>query len=190
MKQELIKKANELYTYLCKNAVGEEAKVPAKRILLDYSFTEERRKLFPNRQAIEEAVKYLREHSNRKIGSDSNGYWLMCTNDTKNGLQYLINQAISKLETAIKSGVDPRVFYKALNQIAPQCNDTADNQVSLENNVEVKRYSDDLDKINTDLFYLDMKEHWDCEDSNRWSEIAQKRKDLISSELEVINNGK
>lgn len=131
-----------LYDYLKENAVGEVNKKSACQIILALN------EHFKSRQSVEKAIQILRVSMDRKIGSATSGYWLMCSDDKTDGFAYIRNQAVSKMEVAIRCGVNPRFFYNALNGIKDKQNDIADGQKRITfspyEKDEVRRYSDDL----------------------------------------------
>lgn len=183
-------RCENLLEYLMRNAVGYENKKCAKYIINYFTHPgfpndDVRKNLFTTRQDIEATIQELRKRCNRKIGSSTRGYWMMCNDDEKDGYEYLKNQALGKMITAIKSGVDPKVFYKALNEIKPQCNKVADGQINLEEQ-EIKRLSDDLQKINKEIFDINMSDHISYEDNRRWDDLLKEKANIVNLAKEEL----
>ena len=142
--KDMVAKIYKLYDFLKQHAVGEKNKKSAAQIILALN------DLFNTRQDVERAIQILRISEDRQIGSNTNGYWMICESDETDGYQYIKNQAISKMKVAIMSGVSPDLFFKILNEIKDKCNDTANGQVVLTDTPYqksvVRRFSDDLIK--------------------------------------------
>lgn len=174
-----------LLEHLMRCAVGYENKRSAKDIIGWFNSNNviaDLYGLFKTRQDVEATIQELREKCNRKIGSSTEGYWMMCSDDEKDGYAYLKNQALSKLKTAIKCGVDPRVFYKALNEIKPECNNIADGQIELDSNEETKRYSDDIQDIKDNIRELDFHDHLSAEQYKEWDGLLEQERKIIEKE--------
>lgn len=176
-------RCKELLNYLMRNACGSEKKKSAKEIIKHFNSDScvypDVLGIFNTRQDIESTILSLRKVSDRKIGSSTSGYWMMCSDDKENGYSYLTNQAISKMKTAILCGVDPNVFYKTLNDIKPQCNKTIDGQLELDSNEETKRYSNDIKDIKEELHRLDFIDFLDEESNDRWDYLLQEISNII-----------
>lgn len=130
-----------LYDYLMCCAVGYENKKSAKEIINDSLG------LFKDRRDVESTIKRIRCTKDRKVGSSGGGYWLCCSDDEVKGDAYMIKQACAKMEVAIRSGVNPNIFYNHLNNIKQQRNNVADTQqklISENDELETRRLSDDL----------------------------------------------
>ena len=138
MKRELIKLSNgrikkvnnvarvyALYDWLKENAVGEQNKKSACQIILALN------EHFKTRQNVEDAIQVIRMSLDLMIGSNTNGYWIICETDKTDGYAYIKNQALSKMKIAIMCGVDPNIIYKELNEYKNKCNSTNDGQVVL-----------------------------------------------------------
>ena len=142
IKEKLWKKRVEnLYDYLMCCAVGFENRKSAKEIIRDSEG------LFKDRREVENTIKRIRCTKDRKVGSNTTGYWLCCSDDEVKGDKYMISQACAKMEVAIRSGVHPNVFFNHLNKIKSQRNNTADTQqtlISENEEFEIRRFSDDL----------------------------------------------
>lgn len=132
-----------LYKYLKENAVGEVNKKSACQIIL--ALNED----YKTRQTVEKDIQAIRMSFPRKVGSNVNGYWLMTRkHDETNGYNYIMHQALSKMKIAVLSGVNPNVFFKALNEYKNKGSSETDGQVVLADTPSqrkiVRRYSDDL----------------------------------------------
>ena len=182
-------RCKSLLEHLMRNAIGYENSKSANDIIdwfnRDNTYPEIKG-IFHDRRDVERTVQELRKRCNRKIGSSLSGYWMMTSTDEKDGYEYLKNQALAKMITAIKSGVDPRVFYKVLNEIKPECNNVADGQITLEQE-ETKRYSDDIQKIKEEIFDINLADHVSYEDNRRWDELLNQESRLIEKEQMVFN---
>lgn len=179
-----------LLEHLMRCAIGYKNKRSAKDIIgwfNSHNVIADLYGLFKTRQDVEATIQELREKCNRKIGSSTEGYWMMCSNDEKDGYAYLKNQALAKLKTAIKCGIDPRVFYKALNEIKPECNNIADGQIELDSNEETKRYCDDIQDIKDNIRELDFHDHLTAEEYSEWGDYSKQITQIIEKEKEGMN---
>lgn len=146
LRSNKIERVYALYDYLKENAVGEVYKKSANQIILALNG------LFTSRQEVEEAIQIIRMSLDLMVGSNINGYWIMCSDDKTDGYAYMKNQALSKMKVAIMCGVNPNIFFKELNQVKDQCNDVADGQVVMVDTPYqrpiIRRYGDELRKQN------------------------------------------